>query len=105
MNLRIRFQDVPHSKALQHECERLASELQDEFPEISRFDVSVTHDGDDREMHLHVTGKDVDLSARAQSRETREVVSQAFDRIRKQMRRPHDKQIFAHRRSVQKSRS
>jgi ribosome-associated translation inhibitor RaiA len=103
MNLRIRFQEVPQSKAVHRECERLAGELQEEFPEISRFDVSVTHDGDDREMHLHITGKDVDLSARAQSRETREVVTQVFDRIRKQLRRHHDKQIFAHRRSVQKS--
>jgi ribosome-associated translation inhibitor RaiA len=105
MSLRIRFQEVPHSKAVQRECERLTEELQEEFPEISRFDVSVTHDGDDKKMHLHVTGKDVDLAARAQSRETREVVSQAFDRIRRQMRRRHDKQIFTQRRSAQKSKS
>ncbi len=103
MNLRIRFQEVPHSKAVHRDCERLAGELQDEFPEVSRFDVSVTHDGDDRKMHLHITGKDVDLAARGQSRDTREAVMQAFDRIRKQLRRRHDKQIFAHRRSVQKS--
>jgi ribosome-associated translation inhibitor RaiA len=102
MNLRIRFQEVPHSKAVERECERLAEELQEEFPEISRFDLSMTHDGDDKKMHLHITGKDVDMASRAQSRETREVVGQVFDRIRKQMRRRHDKQIFAQRRSVQK---
>jgi ribosome-associated translation inhibitor RaiA len=99
MSFRIQFHDVPHSDAIRQECEDLASALLEEFPETSKCEVTVSHAGDEKELHLHVTGKDVDLAARAQARELRETVTEAFDRVRRQLRKHHDKQIFSRRRS------
>jgi ribosomal subunit interface protein len=98
MSFRIHFQDVPHSDAIRDECEQLASGLREEFPETSKCEVTVTHTGDDKELHLHVTGKDIDIAARAQARDMHETMTEAFDRVRKQLRKHHDKQIFSRRR-------
>ena len=98
MSFRIHFQDVPHSEAIREECEQLASSLREEFPETSKCEVTVTHTGDEKELHLHITGKDIDIAARARARDLRETMVDAFDRVRKQLRRRHDKQIFSRRR-------
>jgi len=98
MSFRIHFQDVPHSDAIRDECEQLASSLRDEFPETSKCEVTVTHAGDEKELHLHITGKDIDIAARAQARDLRETMTEAFERVRKQLRKHHDKQIFSRRR-------
>lgn len=98
MSFRIHFHDVPHSDAVRDECEQLATALREEFPETSKCEVTVTHVGDEKELHLHVTGKDIDLASRAQAREVRETVIEAFDRVRRQLRKHHDKQIFSRRR-------
>ncbi len=99
MSFRIHFHDIPHSDAIRDECEQLATALREEFPEASKCEVTVTHAGEKHELHLHVTGKDIDVAAHAQARELRETVSEAFDRARRQLRKHHDKQIFARRRS------
>ncbi len=99
MSFRIHFHDVPHSDSIRDECEQLAGALREEFPETSKCEVTVTHAGEQHELHLHVTGKDIDLVARAQARELRETVGEAFERVRRQLRKHHDKQIFSRRRS------
>ena len=100
MSFRIHFQDVPHSDAIREECEQLASSLQDDFPETSKCEVTVTHTGEEKELHLHITGKDIDVAARAHARDLRETMVDAFDRVRKQLRKHHDKQIFSRRRGT-----
>lgn len=98
MSFRIHFQDVPHSDKVRDECEQLAAALREEFPETSKCEVTITHSGEEKELHLHVTGKDVDLAARAQARDVHETVVEAFDRVRRQLRKRHDKKIFSGRR-------
>ena len=99
MNFRLHFHGVSHDDEIKQSCQRLADSLKEEFPETSKCEVTLTHVGDENELHLHVTGKDIDLAARAQAREVRDTVSEAFDRVRRQLRKHHDKQIFSRRRS------
>ena len=105
MTNRIHFHDdVPHSKANKEEFEKLAGELQEEFPEISRLEVSLNHQRDDFETHIHITGKDLELASKGNSElGIKESLADAFDRARRQLRKHHDKVIFQRRRDSQKT--
>jgi ribosomal subunit interface protein len=99
MSFNIHFKDLPHSDKIRSECENHAGQLQEEFPYTSKVQVTVSHDGAEHETHVHLTGKDVDLASSSRARELHETVSEAFDRMRKQLRKHHDKVVFGRRRS------
>ncbi|MFQ5514268.1 MAG: HPF/RaiA family ribosome-associated protein [Myxococcota bacterium] len=103
MTNRIHFHDLPHSRRVKEEFERLATSLRDEFPEIQKLEVSLNHSHEDKETHVHVTGKDLELAARAACRELHDSLVEAFDRLRRQLRKRHDKVIYARRREAQKN--
>ena len=103
MNFRMHFQDLPHSDFLHTKCLDQAGQLQGEFPEILRVEVTHTHSGDDRATHVHATGKDIDVASNATSRSARESINAAFDRLHRQLRKHHDKQIFNRRRETRAS--
>lgn len=98
MSFRIHFQDVETSSFLQRKCESLSQDLQEEFPEVQRFEVTLTQDGEDRSAQVHALGKDIDLASHATSKNVHESVNDAFERLRRQLRKHHDKQIFKRRR-------
>jgi ribosome-associated translation inhibitor RaiA len=104
MSLRIDFQDTPHSDSVKEECERWAGDLQDEFPEVTKFEVTLTQTGGEHDVHVHSTGKDLGLAARSADRDQRLAIEEAFEKLRRQLRRHHDKQIFTHRRDGKQSR-
>ena len=93
MSFSIHFKDLPHSDRIRGECEQLAGELQEEFPFTSKVAVTVSQNGADHETHVHLTGKDVDLASSSRGRQLRDTVSEAFDRMRKQLRKHHDKVV------------
>ena len=104
MPFRMNFRDTPHSEVIQSECEGLAQGLRDEFPETTRVEVTVGHERDEFEAHVHVTGKDIDLAARAKTRESLVVAArEAFHRLHAQLRKHHDKAIFKSRRDGHKT--
>lgn len=104
MPFRVNFRDTPHSEVIQGECEALAQGLRGEFPETSRVEVTLGHERDEYEAHVHVTGKDIDLAARAKSRESLVVAArEAFHRAHAQLRKHHDKTIFKSRRDGHKN--
>ena len=104
MTIRLHFHDVPTSDFVRGECEQFAADLQQEFPEASKFEISMTHTGEEKELHLHITGRDLEVAAKAHGRDLRETLRDAFVRVRKQLRKHHDKQIFSRRRAAQKPR-
>ena len=99
MNVRIEFRDVQPSERVRDECRSAANTFEQEFPEMQSCDVRISHDGELHEAHVHVTGKGVDVAASASEREIRDAVHEALERARKQLRKRHDKKIFARRRS------
>jgi ribosome-associated translation inhibitor RaiA len=96
----IHFRDTPHSEKLRSECEGWGDALRNEFPETKRVEVTVSHDGDVHEVHVHVTGKHIDFASSGKNRESVFASARdAFDKLHAQLRaKHHDKQIFAHRR-------
>ena len=103
MSFRIYFQDVPHSERVRDECEELTTGLLQEFPESSKYEVTISQSRSDYEAHLHVTGKDLSVNSKAKGKEMRDTVVEAFDKAQRQLRKHHDKVIFARRRESQKT--
>ena len=99
MSVRVQFrEEVPHPERIREQCEKTASALEEEFPEATAFDVSISHDGESHEAHVHVTGKNVDCASSARHRTLADAVHEALERTRKQLRKRHDKKIFGTRR-------
>jgi ribosome-associated translation inhibitor RaiA len=102
VSVRVHFQDVPHSERLRLSCEESASDLQQEFPETSKFEITLTHTGDTHETHIHVTGKDLEVAASGQALTLEESMTDALEKTRRQLRKHRDKLIFGRRRDAQK---
>jgi ribosome-associated translation inhibitor RaiA len=98
------FQDLPHSDFLHAKCRVQASQLQSEFPEVLRVEVTHTHSGDARSTHVHATGRNLDVASAATSRSARESVQEAFGRLQRQLRKHHDKVIYNRRREAREAR-
>jgi ribosomal subunit interface protein len=99
MSLRLNFHQIPPSDTLRTECEDRVRALQEEFPETTRFEVTVAHNGTEHEAHVHLTGKDVEFAAHARGQDVRASLEEALEKARRQLRKHHDKQIFARRRT------
>ena len=56
------------------------------------------------ETHAHVVGKSMDLAAHAIAEQPAQSGEQALDKLRRELRRTHDKRIFRKRRSAQRTR-
>ena len=104
MSLRIHFQDLPHSDSIKDECERRVGDIETEFPETSKIEVTVSHAKGEHETHVHITGKELELAASARNRELLGALEEAFDKLHRQLRKHHDKQIFGRRRDGKSSR-
>ena len=103
MSFQIRFQDVDPEESVREEAERLTGQLQEEFPETAKFEVTVRQSGEEYSTHLHVTGKHISVNSTAESRELRETLGEAFEKAHRQLRKQHDKTIFGRRRDGQKA--
>ena len=103
MSFRIHFQDVEHEESVREEAERLTGQLQEEFPETAKFEVTVSLSGEEYSTHLHVTGKHISVNSSAESRELRETLAEAYEKAHRQLRKHHDKTIFGRRREGQKA--
>jgi ribosome-associated translation inhibitor RaiA len=99
MTFQIRFQgDVPHSRRLAAECESICNQLQADFPETTKFEVSLSRERERYAAHVHVKGKHMSLTSRANHRSLGEAAHGAFAKTERQLRRQHDKRIFGRRR-------
>lgn len=105
MPFRMNFHDVPASEAARAECEGWAEALRVEFPEVGRVEVTVTHDRRAHDVHVHVTGKDIDVAARGDSLESLHLAARdAFDKAHAQLRKRHDKMVLGRRRNSKNER-
>jgi ribosome-associated translation inhibitor RaiA len=99
----IRFKDVDHDEDLRQDLERRTRELASEFPETTRFEISLEPDGTGFRIHGHVNGKHTQLATHGDGPDLRTAADQLFHRARQQLRRVHDKRIFQRRKEAQKS--
>ena len=100
MSLQIHFHDLPHSETIREECEHFVEGLIEEFPDTAKFEVTLSHSKGDHEAHVHVTGRDIDVAGAGSKRDLGEAIVEGFERVRRQLRKHHDKQISSRRRAA-----
>jgi len=82
--------------------ERRCGQLAEEFPEVGRFEFTLTLEGVSYQVHGHATGKNTDVATQADATDPGPAADKVLDKIAKQLRRHHDKRIFAQRRDAQR---
>ncbi len=96
--VRITMRDVELEPETREGIEARCHALAQEFPETTHFEISFAQDGDGHAGHAHVTGKGTDVAAHATHEEVARAADQLLNAVEKQLRRVHDKRIFARRR-------
>ncbi len=99
MNLQLHLEDLENPDPIRDTCGTWATELESEFPETGRLEVTIRVVGSEHETHVHVTGKDLEIASRARGQDVMASLHDAFEKARRQLRKHHDKQIFGRRRN------
>jgi ribosome-associated translation inhibitor RaiA len=99
----IRFKDVDHDEQVREEMDRRTRVLFEEFPETTRYEITLEPNGVGFRIHGHVNGKHTEVATHADGPDPRTSADLLFHRLKQQLRRVHDKRIFLHRREAQKS--
>ena len=98
----VRFKDVEHDEIVREEIERKIRQIAKDFPETTRFEISLEPDGAGFRIHAHVNGKSTELATHVDGPDLRTATDQLFHRVKHQLRRVHDKRIFTQRREAQR---
>ncbi len=96
------FKDLESDERLRETIERRCAQLADEFQEVTRFEITLTEDGSGFSVHGHVTGKGRNVGAQAEASELAPATDRLLDKVERQLRKVHDKQIFSQRRDAQR---
>jgi ribosomal subunit interface protein len=99
----VHFKDVEVDEQVREAIQRRCDHFADEFHEVTRFELTVTDDGAGFAAHGHATGKSTDIATHAEAETPRTAVDRVLERIERQLRKVHDKRIFAPRREVQRA--
>lgn len=100
----IHFKDMRIHEDVKETTERRCHDLGDEFPELTHLEVTIEPTGDGFSAGSHATGKATEVATRAKAAESGPAAIRALDKLRMQLRRVHDKRIFAQRRTAQRIR-
>jgi len=98
----VHAKDVEIDDHVREAIERRCGQLAEEFPEVARFELTVTEDGAGYAVNGHATGKNTDAVTHGAASEPGPAADQVLDRIERQLRKLHDKRIFAQRREAQR---
>ena len=95
--------NVETEEELRESLEKRSRALADEFPEITHVEITLSSDGDGCLATGHVTGKSTEVASHASGTDPARAADRLIDTLKQQLRRSHDKRIFAHRRDAQKN--
>ncbi len=98
----IHFGEVEHDEPLKESIEKQCERLAKEFREITRIEISLIVNGAGFEAHGHVTGKGIDIATQAAASELAPATDLVFNKAERQIRKIHDKRIFAQRREARR---
>jgi ribosomal subunit interface protein len=98
----VHFKDVPNSDKVRESIEARCNQIGSEFEEVTRFEISLSPNGNDIEAHGHATGKKTNVATQATGKNLRVAADLVLDKIERQLRKTHDKRIFAQRREAQR---
>jgi len=98
----IAFKDLEHDERVREAVHRRCEQLREEFHEVTRFEITFDAGRVGVAAHGHVHGKGEDLGAQAQASEILPAAEALLDKLERQLRKHHDKRIFAQRREAQR---
>ena len=98
----VSFKDIQHSDRVQEEVERRCGLLAVEFPETTKFEVTLAPEGSGYTAHAHVTGRHTNVTSHAPGSQLGEAADKMLDKLERALRKVHDKKIFKNRREAQK---
>ena len=98
----ISFKDIPVNESVREALDGACARLAEEFPEITRFELSLAPDGSGFTAHARVTGRSTEVPTHAQAPEIGEAAHALVAKLERQLRKVHDKRIFAPRRDAQR---
>jgi len=99
----VSFKDTPHSEKVRQDVEARCAHLALEFPETTRFEVTLTADGLGFSAHGHVTGRDTEVAGHAAGEHLGEAADRMLAKLERALRKVHDKKIFNSRREARKA--
>jgi len=99
----IHFKDVRQDEPLRESIQQKGQHLGEEFHEVTKIEISLEPNGVGFLAHGHVTGKGTDIATHVEASELVPAVDAVFDKIERQLRKHHDKRIFAQRREAQRA--
>lgn len=99
----ISFKDIDSNEQVRTDVQARCDALADEFPETTHFEVILSADGLGHTAHGHVTGNHTEAAGQTQAPELIQAADKLLDALERQLRRMHDKKIFAQRREAQRA--
>lgn len=96
------FKDLSSDESVREAVEARCQHIAAEFPEIVRIEVTLAADGVGFTAHGHVTGSHIDVATHAAATKLLPAAEQLCVKLERQLRRVHDKRIFAKRREAQR---
>ena len=103
--VQVHFKGVEHDRELHELLEKRCQVLAEEFHETDCYEISLSNEANQISAHAKVTGKNTSVAAHADAPEERQAAEAALDRLERELRREHDKRIFAPRREARRERS
>jgi len=98
----VNFKDMPVNDEVRVDVEDRCQALADEFPELTHVEVTLTPDGAGHAASGRVTGRSTELATHAAAPKVGHAADRLLDTLRQQLRRSHDKRVFARRRAAQR---
>lgn len=99
------FKGIEHDEELSQGVERRCRVLAREFPETTHFEVHLELEAGEVSVHAHVSGRNTQFASHARAAHARTASDVALEKLERELRRHHDKQIFASRRDAQRARA
>lgn len=96
------FKDIEPDERVREIVEKRCAQLGQEFHELQRIEVTFEENGAGFAAHGHGTGKNRDVGAQAEASELLPAADRLLDKLERQLRKLHDKTIFAQRREAQR---
>jgi ribosomal subunit interface protein len=98
----VHFKEIPNSEKLRQSIEDRCAQLASVFGEFTRFEITFAPLGAEVEAHGRASGKNINLATQATGKNLRAAGDQVFEKLERQLRKIHDKRIFAQRREAQR---
>ncbi|MBW2234504.1 MAG: HPF/RaiA family ribosome-associated protein [Deltaproteobacteria bacterium] len=99
----ISFKDIDPQEKVRETVEERCEVLAEEFPETTRFEVILSSDGASWTAHGHVTGNHTEVAGHGDASELAVAADKLLEQLARQLRKIHDKKIFAQRREAQRA--